>query len=249
LEIALGTTFVDIDGSRERFLTESFIKSGINLRRFLFDLRPTKMGPKPFNFATVSGSGFGNSEPYQHFDVRLAKRNNYDFSSGFRKFNYFFDLPSFAQGLHPENSVVRSSNYQLRLFTDKLASIDLTYRRNQNYGSALYRAKLPLDIFQISQPRRLNSNEYSAGTTVRAGSLGITLKQSLLRFKDNSPIFPNQSNSKGFNRSSPKGWASGYPHSYLDTGVSPSSPLQSRVTLGPRRSIHVQSLQPTDEIL
>ncbi|MEK7407263.1 MAG: hypothetical protein AAB225_19485 [Acidobacteriota bacterium] len=196
-DVTLGGIWVDVHGSRSRFLTDRYLRSGFNLGGLSLDLRPPAEASSWFNFATLSALGFGGSSPYQRADFRIVKRKLYDLDVAFRRFNYFFEWPGFALGLHPENSVGRWSSASLKLFPERTAQLHFGYRRNQQYGTAFSTEALILDTYQVSQPRRLASDEFSVGTTLKLSPLLFTLEQSFVRFRDDTQVLPNSLNPAG----------------------------------------------------
>ena len=197
LDADLRAVFVDLDGSRGRFLTERYLRPGFNAANFLLDIRPKRGQTSFFDFMKLTSSGLGDSSPYQQIDFRMARRKMFDFRSDYRKYNYFFDLPSVALGLHPENSAGRFYSFDLKLWPDRTASLRLGYRRNQLYGTAYSTAYLNLDTFQLRQPARLSSDDFVVGTTLKLETLTLTLDQTVVRLKDDREYFPNANNPVG----------------------------------------------------
>jgi hypothetical protein len=131
----------------------------------------------------------------------MAKRKLYDLDAGYWRNSYFFDLPSLALGLHPENSVARRWSVNLKVFPDRKAGFRLGYRRNQQFGTAFTTESLLLDTFQFSSPRRLASDEFSGGVFFNLRPFSLLIDQSFIRFRDDRQLLPNDLNPVGLNGS------------------------------------------------
>jgi hypothetical protein len=190
-EVSLGAVFVDLDGSKDKFLSDRYLRSGFNVGSALFEFRPAEGTETFFDFGRLSAFGFGDSSPFQHADFRIGKRKLYDLRAGFRKYAHFFALPDFALGLHSQNSVGRFANVSLELFPDRKAALQLGYRRNQLYGTAFTTQDLILDAYPISYPQRLASDEFTLGTVLKLKPVSVTLEQSFIRFRDDPQVFPS----------------------------------------------------------
>ncbi len=196
-DFAAGGVFLDVDGNRDKFRTERNLRSGFNTGAVLLDVRPVAGGGK-FDFFNLSAFGFGDSSPYQRATLRLTKRKLYDFTGSYRKFNYFFGLPEFAAGWHPEDSVGRSFRFGLELLPGRTFSPILGYRRNQLYGTRFTSQDLGFDAFPVSYPRRLSSDEVFGGAKLRTRTVSLRFIQSHIRFKDDQQLLPNGDQSVGF---------------------------------------------------
>jgi len=197
-EFLAGGQWVGSGGSQASFFTDRYLRSGFNLDAVALDFRPAGGSGGRFDFATLHGSGFGNAQPYQNADFRAARRRLYDLRAGYRRFQYFFDLPSLALGLHPECNVNRSSQVSLKLFPERAAAFHVGYRRNQQYGTAFTTSQLILDTFQLSSPRRLASDEFRFGAELRRRPFSVLIEQSFVRFRDDTQFFPSLRNPDGF---------------------------------------------------
>jgi len=192
-ELGIGAVFVDTHGSRDKFWTERYTRSGFNTGVFRLDLRPVDETDQLFDFATLSAAGIGNSSPYQRADFRMGKRRSYDLTAGYRKYKYFFGLPEFASGLHSENSVGRSFDANLRLLPDRKLSFLVGYRRSQLFGTRYSSQDLVLDTYSVLFPRRLASDEFVMGAMLKSGPFSLSFNQSFLRFRDEQVLAPNPS--------------------------------------------------------
>lgn len=196
-DFAAGGVFLDVDGNREKFRTERNLRSGFNTGTVFLDIRPVA-GGGAFDFFNLSAFGFGDSSPYQRAALRLTKRKIYDFTGSYQKFNYFFGLPEFAVGLHPEDSVGRSFRFGLELLPSRIFSPILGYRRNQLYGTRFTSQDLGFDAYPVSYPRRLSSDEIFGGAKLKTRTASLRFIQSYIRFKDDQQLLPNGDDSVGF---------------------------------------------------
>lgn len=196
-DLTVGGVFVDVGGSSQKFRTERNVRSGFNIGSLNLNLRPIKGTKTFFDFLTLSAAGVGDSSPYQRGDLRAAKRRLYDLKVGYRKYNYFFGLPEFAMGWHPEDSVGRSSNVSLKLLPDRTVSFLAGYRRHQLYGTRFTSQALLLDTYPVSYPRRLSSDEYRGGVQLKTRRISLLFDQSFLRYKDDQQLLPNGDASVG----------------------------------------------------
>ena len=196
-DFLLGGVIVDVDGNKDKFRTERNLRSGFDAGRIYFDARPVNPEGAKFDHLTISGFGFGSSNPYQRADFRMNKRKLYDIKAGYRKYYNFFKLPEFANGWHDEDSVGRSYNISLDLFSGRSVSALVGYRRNQLYGTRFTSQDLRLDAYPVSYPRRLSSHEVFGGAKVKTRTVNFRFIQSYIRTNDDQQLFPNGMNSIG----------------------------------------------------
>ncbi len=190
-ELSAGGVFVDVDGNGGKFRTDRNVRPGFNTNKLYLDLRPANEAEAFFDFLTVSAFGMGDSSPYQRGEFRAGKRKDYDLKAGYRKYSYFFGLPEFALGWHPEDSVGRTANVSLAVFPDRKATVVGGYRRHQLFGTRFTSQDLGLDAFPASYPRRLSSDEVFGGVRLKGRTASLHFDQSYLRFKDDQQLFPN----------------------------------------------------------
>jgi len=197
VELSLGAVFVDTDGSRDKFWTDRYLRSGFNTAGLLLDLRPLKGTRARFDSLRLTAAGIGDANPYQQASLRMVKRKLYDLKAGYHKYNYFFALPEFALGLHTENSVGRSGNVNLKLFPGRKISLSAGYRRHQLFGTRFSSQNLILDTYPVSYPRRLASDEFTGGVEVNWKPLLLSFDQSFTRFRDDSQVLANANQPEG----------------------------------------------------
>ncbi|MBI4877562.1 MAG: hypothetical protein HY822_23270 [Acidobacteria bacterium] len=198
-EIGVGGVWVGTHGSQAKFLSDRYLRSGWNASSVSFDLRPAEAARPRFDFLTFSATNLGDAMPYQGAQFRVAKRKLYDFQADYRKSNLFFDLPSFALGLHPSNSVNRNGGARLKLFGDRTLSFHAGYRRNQHYGTFFSTRDVLLDTFQTSTPKRATSDQYSGGLNLKTRPLVLAFDQHYVFYRDDTQVLPNPLNPIGFN--------------------------------------------------
>ena len=196
-DLTIGGVIVDGNGNQDKFRTDRNIRSGFDIADLYLNFRPVSGAQTFFDFMTLSATGIGNSSPYQRAQFEATKRKLYELKAGYRKYNYFFGLPEFAAGWHPEDSVGRTGNISLELFPDRKVSVFGGYRRHQLYGTRFTSQNLTLDTYPVSFPRRLSSDEIFGGAKLTTRTVSLKFTQSYIRLKDDQQLFPNSRNPFG----------------------------------------------------
>jgi len=196
-DFLLGGVIVDVNGNRDKFRTERNLRSGFDMGRLYFDVRPVDPAAGKFDHLTVNGFGLGGSNPYQRADLRITKRKLYDLKAGYRTYYNFFKLPEFALGWHDEDSLGRAYNVSLDLFSGRTFSFLAGYRRNQLSGTRFTSQDLRFDTYQVSYPRRFSSDEVFGGVKMQTRTAAFRFLQSCIRTKDDQQLLPNVLNPGG----------------------------------------------------
>src|SRR5262245_39740887 len=166
--VEAGYRFVDSDGSRDRFLSDLYMRNGLRLLDFHFDARSISGRGGPFDFMRADATN-GGSDASQSYYMRLEKARLYRFDGTVREFNFYRYLPSFALGQHNFNLDQRASDFNLKLFPQRTMRLNLGYSRSSAAGPFLTTYGVEGDSFEIDGQSRWESNDYRLGmeTTYR----------------------------------------------------------------------------------
>ncbi|MBO0799488.1 MAG: hypothetical protein J2P31_11765, partial [Blastocatellia bacterium] len=123
----IGYRFVDSDGSRDRFLSDQYLRDGLRLLDLHMDARSISGGGL-FDYMRADVLN-GGSDDSQSYYLRLEKARRYRFDATVRKFNFYEYLPSFALGEHNFNLDQQVSDFNLKLFPQRSVRLNLGYSR------------------------------------------------------------------------------------------------------------------------
>jgi hypothetical protein len=160
--IEAGYRFVDSDGSRNRFLSDLYLRNGLRLLDLHLDARSISGSGGLFDFMRADANN-GGSDASQSYYLRLEKARLYRFDGTVREFNFYRYLPSFALGQHNFNLDQRASDFNLKLFPQRTVRLNLGYSRSSAAGPLLTTYSVEGDSFQVEGQSRWESNDYRLG--------------------------------------------------------------------------------------
>ena len=160
--IEVGYRTVDINGSRDKYLSDINIREGFRLLEYSLDPRSlTGNGPLyDFLHAEVTTAG---GDPSQNFVLRMDKARAYKFDASVRRFNYFRYLPNFANNWHNIDTRQQISDFNLKLFPQRAVRINMGYSRAMAKGFSQSTVSAERDVFVNPGDRRWESNDYRLG--------------------------------------------------------------------------------------
>jgi hypothetical protein len=166
--IETGYRFVDSDGSRNRFLSDIYLRNGLRLLDLHLDARSISGSGGLFDFMRADVIN-GGSDASQFYYLRMEKSRLYRFDGTVREFNFYRYLPSFALGQHNFNLDQQASDFNLKLFPQRTFRLNLGYSRSSADGPLSTTYGVEGDNFQIAGQSRWASNDYRLGmeTTYR----------------------------------------------------------------------------------
>ncbi|QQS47783.1 MAG: hypothetical protein IPM66_03775 [Acidobacteriota bacterium] len=160
--IEVGYRSVDINGSRDKYLSDVNLRDGFRLLEYSLDSRSlTGSGPLyDFLKAEVTTAG---GDPSQTFSLRMDKARAYKFDGTVRRFNYFRYLPTFANNWHNIDTRQQMSDFHLKLFPQRAVRVNLGYSRAMAKGFSQWTNSAERDIFVQPGERRWESNDFRLG--------------------------------------------------------------------------------------
>src|SRR5262245_19605151 len=213
--VEAGYRFVDSDGSRNRFLSDLYTRNGLRLLDLHLDARSISGRGGPFDFMRADATN-GGSDASQSYYMRLEKARLYRFDGTVREFNFYRYLPSFALGQHNFNLDQQASDFNLKLFPQRTARLNLGYSLSSAAGPLLTTYGVEGDNFQIPAQSRWESNDYRLGMETTYRRWDFSLGGIYRYFKNDTEYFQeagtvNQGNNRAptsaslnfFNRDQP----------------------------------------------
>jgi hypothetical protein len=166
--IEAGYRFVDSDGSRDRFLSDLYLRNGLRLLDLNLDARSISGRGGLFDFMRADATN-GAGDASQSYYLRLEKSRLYRFDGTVREFNFYRYLPSFALGQHNFDLDQKASDFNFKLFPQRTVRLNLGYSRSSAAGPLSTTYGVEGDAFQIAGRSRWESNDYRIGmeTTYR----------------------------------------------------------------------------------
>lgn len=160
--LEFGYRSVDVGGSREKFLSDVDIRSGVRLFEYSIDSRSVTGAGPLYDFMHADATGLGG-DPQQTFSFRIDKKRLYKFDASVRRLNYYRYLPNFSVNSHNIDTRQQISDYSLKLFPQRAVRINLGYNRSMAKGFSQYTTSASSDIFAIPGDRRWAADNYRVG--------------------------------------------------------------------------------------
>jgi hypothetical protein len=160
--IELGYRFVDTDGSRDKFLSDLYLKDGFRVLDLQMDARSISGQGGLFDFLRADVTN-GGGDASQYYYLRMEKARAYNFSGTVRQFNYYRFLPIFALNQHNLNLDRQVSDFNLKLFPQRAVRVNLGYARSTSKGPFTTTYDAERDEFPIKGDSRWESNDYRLG--------------------------------------------------------------------------------------
>ncbi len=160
--IEIGYRFVDTEGSRDKFLSDLYLKDGLRLLDFQMDARSISGRGALFDFIRADATN-GGGDASQYYYLRMEKARTYSFTGSVRQFNYYRFLPTFALNQHNLNLDRQVSDFNLKLFPQRAARVNLGYSRSTSKGPFTTTYDAERDEFPIEGNSQWESNDYRLG--------------------------------------------------------------------------------------
>jgi hypothetical protein len=192
----MGYRFVDVNGSKNFFLSDVNVRDGWRLFDFSVDARSiTGSGPL-FDFFRADVMNAGGDRG-QYFSLRADKTRAYKFDATVRRFNYFRYLPDFVLNEHNRDLRQQISDFNLKLFPQRKVRLNLGYGRSVAKGPYFSTYDAERDEFPIDGETRWVANDYRIGTDINIGRWQIFAEQLFRSYKDDSIAFQPNNNNPG----------------------------------------------------
>lgn len=160
--LEFGYRSTDVKGSREKFLSDVNIRDGVRLFDYSLDSRSVTGGGPLYDFMHADASGAGG-DPQQTFNFRIDKTRWYKFDASVRRLNYYRYLPNYALNTHNMDTRQQLSDFNLKLFPQRKARVNLGYNRAMSTGMSNISSSANSDIFADPGRHRWESNDFHAG--------------------------------------------------------------------------------------
>ncbi|MBO0723801.1 MAG: hypothetical protein J2P41_23450, partial [Blastocatellia bacterium] len=187
----IGYRFVETGGSRDKFLSDLYLKDGARLLDFQMDARSLSETGGLFDFlrADVTNAGGDGS---QYYYVRMDKSRYYRFDGTVRQFKFYNFLSEFALNQHNLNLDRQVSDFNLKLFPQRAVRLDLGYSHSSSSGPFFTTYDFERDEFPVSGDSRWQSNEYRLGVDATYHRWDIFLGGTYRYFKNDTTFFQNE---------------------------------------------------------
>jgi hypothetical protein len=160
--IEIGYRFVDTEGSRDKFLSDLYLKDGLRVLDFQMDARSISGRGGLFDFMRADVNN-GGGDASQYYYIRMEKARAYSFSGTVRQFNYYRYLPTFALNQHNLDLDRQVSDFNLKLLPQRAVRFNLGYSRSTSKGPFTTTYDIERDEFPIKGDSRWESNDYRLG--------------------------------------------------------------------------------------
>jgi hypothetical protein len=184
--LELGYRFVDINGSRERYLSDVNVRDGFRVLESSLDMRAQPGTGLLFDFLKADVNNAGGDQS-QYFSLRMDKTRWYRFDGNVRRFDYYRSPgPNFALGFRNTDLRQQVSDFSLKLLPQRPVRVHLGYGRSSAKGRYNPTYSFERDLFQLLGETRWEANDYRAGVdaTYRKWDFGL---ESLYRGFRNDP--------------------------------------------------------------
>ena len=160
-----------------------------------------------FDTADVHASSWG--DPYDTLRVTLERHDWYRLTADYRNIAYFNFLPSYANPLLSQGSLVDQNSFdttihttdiQLDLLPNKWITPYLGFSRNTQFGRGITDFQSDVNNYPVGSVYSDQTNNYRAGVRMEMGRYHVTLEQGGTTFKDDqgaADIGPNPGNFTG----------------------------------------------------
>ena len=160
--LEFGYRWTDVNGSREKFLSDVNIREGLRLFNYSLDSRSVTGAGSLYDFMHAEASGVGG-DPQQTLALRMDKKRAYKFDASVRRLYYFRYLPNFSMNSHNIDTRQQVSDFSLKLFPQRKVRVNLGYDRAMQTGFSQLTTYTNSDVFVDPGNRRWESNNYRLG--------------------------------------------------------------------------------------
>jgi hypothetical protein len=200
--IELGYRFIpNISGSLNAYRSVVDLGEGPRIIGADFTVRdPTH---RFFDEVDVHASGWGG-DPYSTLRVDARKNGLYRLTVDYRNIAYFNFLPSFANPLQGQGSLLdsnsfdthlRDTNAQLDLFPNRKISPYVAFSSNSQDGRGITSFSSQINAYPVATLISSSTNNYRAGVNIDLGRGHLLLEEGGTTFKDDQGESNTQTNS------------------------------------------------------
>ncbi|HKX27153.1 MAG TPA: hypothetical protein VJ302_05625, partial [Blastocatellia bacterium] len=158
----LGYRSVETGGSRDKFLSDLYLRDGLRVLDFQMDARSISGHGTLFDFLRADVNN-GGGDASQYYSFRMEKARTYRFDGTVRQFNYYRFLPTFSLNQHNLNLDRRMSDFDLKLLPQRAVRVNLGYSRSTSSGPFFTTYDYERDEFPVKGESRWESNDYRLG--------------------------------------------------------------------------------------
>jgi hypothetical protein len=158
----IGYRFVENGGSRDKFLSDLYLKDGVRVLDFQMDARSIAERGGLFDFMRADVIN-GGGDASQYYYVRMDKTRAYRFDATVRQFKFYRFLPEFALNQHNLNLDRQASDFNLKLLPQRAVRVNMGYSRSSSKGPFFTTYDYERDEFPVEGESRWESNEYRLG--------------------------------------------------------------------------------------
>jgi hypothetical protein len=187
----IGYRFVESGGSRDKFLSDLYLKDGVRLLDFQMDARSIAERGGLFDFLRADVIN-GGGDSSQYYYVRMDKTRAYRFDATVRQFKFYRFLPEFALNQHNLNLDRQASDFNLKLFPQRAIRVNLGYSRSTSNGPFFTTYDYERDEFPVEGESRWESNEYRLGVDATYHRWDFFLGADYRYFKNDTEYFQDE---------------------------------------------------------
>jgi hypothetical protein len=196
----VGYRFVDSGGSRDKFLSDLYLKDGLRLLDFQADARSVSGHGALFDYFRMDVTN-GGGDASQYYSTRMEKDRTYRFDASYRVFNFYRFLPPVALNQHNLNLERRVGDFNLKLFPQRAVRFNFGYSRSSSTGPFFTTYDFDKDEFPVKGKSRWESNDYRAGVDGTYHRWDFFLSAVYRYFKNDTQYFQDPGTNRGNNTS------------------------------------------------
>lgn len=190
---SLGYRSVSTDGTIEKYKEDINLDDGVRLLNFNFHFRPETGMKKIFDQLDVSLFNFGG-DPFESFQLNVAKYGVYDFSYNRRKSAYYYaDQHEVNGALYNPNSFDferLSDSGQLKVWLLSGVQLYLDFTRYKKKGESITTLDINRIEFEFDRPIDEESKEIVVGVNAQlARQFSLVLEERRLEFETTNSFF------------------------------------------------------------
>jgi len=165
---------VSSNGSNLVFKTINQEESGFGIDKLKFDYKNN--GKEIYTY----GSGFSSSYPQRFFHIKGKFENKMKFWANFEENIYYFNLPYYLYGLHPDKYSLKKLNFSGELWLKNDLSIFLNSYNNFKKGTSLRSNYFYGSILQQKRDIKFSTKDLETGIFLEKPSYNLRISQGIV---------------------------------------------------------------------
>lgn len=197
----LGFRMVDTSGDQDKYREDINLQGGARLQKFTLTYTPSGATKKLVDEIALTMYNFGG-DPFETFNLSMAKYGKYTLSFQRLKSNYFYaddlwtDTLTYWQMSQKTGGDYRTFNFDrvtdraaAKVWLGKNAHFYFDFDRYTKKGSSQTAFSAFRDLFMFDKPVDMESKEISLGLDYSAAKFNLAFTEKIQDFRDASSIF------------------------------------------------------------